>query len=157
MQEIIPQAILIDQASEVHSIDPMEIAQAWAIPHIPIIVCPLPGEEPLRQRLEVQGYLIKPVSRASLFDAMRPLGESVNRILIVDDDPDFVRLISQMLDSHTRRYQVTGAYSGREGLEKLGRIRPHLLLLDLVLPDMDGLQVVEQMHRNPKWRPSPSS
>lgn len=145
-QELLPQAVLIDQATTDQEATDLEtIVQHWDLPHIPFLVCPLPGEEPLRQRLDVNGYLIKPVSRSSLRDALRSFGENVDRLLVIDDDRDFVRLMRQMLSDPVRQYQVSSAYSGREGLEKVFQARPDLLLLDLLLPDISGLQIIEQI------------
>jgi CheY-like chemotaxis protein len=119
------------------------------------MTCPLPGEEPLRQRLAVDGYLIKPVSRQSLWDMLHQFGETVDRILVIDDDRDFVSLLNRMLISPTRNYRVTSAYSGWEGLDLVRRNQPDLILLDMVLSDMMGTQVVERIRENPRWRQIP--
>jgi len=61
------------------------------------------------------------------------------RVLVVDDDGDFVRLMSRMLANPVRRYQVMGARSYQEALNALQESRPDLILLDLMLPDKSGL------------------
>lgn len=72
---------------------------------------------------------------------MRPL------ILSVDDEQDVTRLVSFHL---TRAgYEVTCAASGREALENVHRRRPTLILLDLMLPDIDGFGVCEILRRSP--------
>jgi signal transduction histidine kinase/CheY-like chemotaxis protein len=149
-QQMIPQAVVLDTACE--GFDPARlgpIAQAWGLPHVPFLACPLPGEEPLRQRLGVDGYLIKPVARQSLWDMLRRLGEDIDSVLVVDDDRDFVRMLSRMLDSPLRRYQVIGAYDGREGLEMVRYHQPDLVLLDLVLPDIHGFELIELVRSMP--------
>ncbi len=155
-RQLIPQTVVIDTAGA--GLEPTqleELARAWGLPRTPFIACPLPGEEPLRERLAVDGYLVKPISRQSLWDVLRRFGEDVDRVLVVDDDRDFVRLVGRLLDSPVRRYQVTSAYSGREGLEMMRVRRPDLVLLDLILPDMDGAQVVERIRSAPGWQHIP--
>jgi CheY-like chemotaxis protein len=150
-----PQAILFDNSDE--SIPPEhleEIAHTWGL-RVPFITCPLPGEGPLRQRLAVDGYLIKPISHQGLWDVLRQFGEEVNRVLVVDDDRDFVRLLSRMLDSPVRRYQVFSAYSGREALDMVRLHHPDLILLDLMLPDMDGTQVIRRLRSSERGRDIP--
>jgi CheY-like chemotaxis protein len=66
-----------------------------------------------------------------------------------------VRMLGRMLDSPVRRYQVIGAYSGREALAMMGHRQPDLVLLDLMMPDVDGFEVIERMHSNPVWRDIP--
>ena len=149
--QLMPQVVVIDSTSE--PLDPATLeglAHEWGLPRTPFLACPLPGEESLRQRLAVDGYLIKPVSRASLWDALRPFGERIDRVLVVDDDRDFVLLVGRMLeDSPLRRYQVLSAASGREGLAMVQHRQPDLMLLDLMLPDIDGFQVIERIRALP--------
>ncbi|MCL6432276.1 MAG: response regulator, partial [Anaerolineae bacterium] len=121
----------------------------------PVVACRLPGEEPLRQHLAVDGYLVKPVSRETLWDVLRQFGEAVDRILVVDDDRDFVRLMGRLLDSPVRRYQVVNAYSGHEALEMIQHRQPDLVLLDMVLPDISGHQVIARIRADPRWRDLP--
>ncbi len=65
------------------------------------------------------------------------------RILVVDDEPQIVRAIAPQLEA--RGYQVLSAATGREALRALPRWRPDLVLLDLMLPDVSGLEVCSQM------------
>lgn len=155
--QLSPQVVLIDRAcTEVDQEALEELARAWGLARTPFILCPLPGEELLRRRLAVDGYLIKPVSRQNLWDLLRQFGEGVDRVLVVDDDQDFVLFLSRILeDSPVRRYQVTSAYTGQEALALLDHRPPDLMLLDLMLPDIDGAQIIERMRANPAWRHIP--
>lgn len=154
---LMPQAIIVDQACQ--RLEPIQVealAQQWGLPSTPFIVCPLPGEEPLRQRLNVNGYLIKPVRRQDVWDVLRQFDEDIERILLIDDDPDFVLLLGRMLENNpVRRYQVMSAYGGQEGLALLSHRRPDLIFLDLMLPDIDGLQVIEYIRSRPAWQHLP--
>ncbi|MGQ9682543.1 MAG: ATP-binding protein [Anaerolineae bacterium] len=155
-RQTLPQAVVLDQAmGPLPPAGLAELAKAWNLGHVPIVQCPLPGEEPLRQRLQVDGYLIKPVSYQRLWDVLRPFGDSVDKVLLVDDDRDFLLLLSRMLDSPLRRYQVLSASSGQEGLDMLLQHRPDLVLLDLMLPDIAGGQVAERIRANPLTKQTP--
>lgn len=70
-------------------------------------------------------------------------------ILVVDDERDFVELIKSRLESYS--YTVTGAYDGEEAITKAEEIKPDLVLLDIMLPKMDGLGVLKAlMEHNPE-------
>lgn len=65
------------------------------------------------------------------------------KILVVDDEPYLVELVQTRLRAN--RYEVVTAVSGKEGLEKAKREKPDLILLDILMPDMDGYQVLRQL------------
>jgi signal transduction histidine kinase/CheY-like chemotaxis protein len=155
--DLIPQAVVVDSTCEKVDDAELEIlARECGLSRIPFVVAPLPGEEVLRQRLAVDGYLVKPVSRQDVWDLMRWFGENVESILVVDDDRDFVRLLGRFLEeSPVRRYQVTSAYSGQQALAKIRHHQPDLLMLDLGLPDLDGTQIIRHVHSNPAWKHIP--
>ena len=70
----------------------------------------------------------------------------MSKILVVDDEPTIVELIEENL--HIEGYETTHAYSGEEALEELARNPPDLVLLDLMLPGMDGYEVCRQMQKD---------
>lgn len=155
-QQLAPQLVIIDQTcAEMATLDPEELARAWGLPHSLFVTCALPGEESLRRQLAVEGYLIKPVTRQGLWDALRPFGESVDTVLVVDDDVDFVRMLNRMLDNPLRRYQVLSAYSGQEALSLMRHHTPDLILLDLFMPHLDGFQVIERIRSTEPWQHIP--
>lgn len=67
------------------------------------------------------------------------------RILIVDDEPNIVATVSPLL--RARGYDVSSATSGRAGLEAVDRDKPDLVVLDLGLPDVDGIDVCRKMRQ----------
>jgi len=69
------------------------------------------------------------------------------RILIVDDDVDTLRLVGLMLQR--QGYQVIAASNGSQGLTKAFEERPNLILLDVMMPDMDGYEVTRRLRKNP--------
>lgn len=68
------------------------------------------------------------------------------RILVVDDDETFCEVVDNML---SRRYQVATVSSGEEALEQAGQFRPDLVLLDVVLPGIDGLETCRRLKSAP--------
>ena len=70
------------------------------------------------------------------------------RILLVDDDPDFVEATRTVLESVP--YEVIVAYDGDEGLEKVQKERPDLILLDIIMPTQDGFHVCEKLKSDPE-------
>jgi signal transduction histidine kinase/CheY-like chemotaxis protein len=156
-QQLMPQAVLLDRSCvDLNGGRLEDLARAWNMPHTPFVLCPLPGEERMRQRLAVDGYLIKPVSRQSVWDLLRRFGQDVDTVLVIDDDQDFVLLVGRMLeDDPVRRYRVLCAYGGQEGLEMMRLHRPDLVLLDLMLPDLKGFEVIARMREDPAWRDIP--
>lgn len=75
------------------------------------------------------------------------------RILIVDDEPDFVQLVLYRLQR--AGYEVEYATRGLEALNKARLALPDLIVLDLLLPDLDGLTVCEILRRQPSTRATP--
>jgi pilus assembly protein CpaE len=69
------------------------------------------------------------------------------KILIIDDDVDTLRLVGLMLQR--QGYQITAATSGEQGLEKAFEERPDVILLDVMMPDMDGYEVTRRLRKNP--------
>lgn len=69
------------------------------------------------------------------------------KILIVDDDVDTLRLVGLMLQR--QGYQVVAASNGSQGLNKAFEERPNLILLDVMMPDMDGYEVTRRLRKNP--------
>lgn len=71
------------------------------------------------------------------------------RILIVDDDPDIVKALRKILEF--RNYTVTVATNGEQCLEKIEEHKPHLIILDLLMPKLDGFGVVRELRENPRY------
>jgi threonine synthase len=80
--------------------------------------------------------------------ALRSLDEQVITILIVDDNPVERQLMQRMLKRH-KHYRVFEAKSGKEALRLTAEHKPNLIVADLMMPEMDGLTLIEQL----KWNP----
>jgi CheY-like chemotaxis protein len=79
------------------------------------------------------------------------LEESI--ILIVDDLEQNLKLLTSILEA--QNYQTSFALSGRDALERLITVTPDLILLDLMMPDMSGLEVCEKIKSNPQYQDIP--
>ena len=75
------------------------------------------------------------------------------KILIVDDDLDTLRLVGLMLQR--QGYQISAATNGQQGLEKAFDEDPDLILLDVMMPDMDGYEVTRRLRQNPSTAETP--
>jgi DNA-binding response OmpR family regulator len=67
------------------------------------------------------------------------------KILMIDDEQDFVEMIKMRLEANN--YEVATAYDGAEGLEKAAAENPNLILLDVMMPGMDGFEVLRRLRR----------
>jgi CheY-like chemotaxis protein len=75
------------------------------------------------------------------------------KILIIDDDLDTLRLVGLMLQR--QGYQISAATNGQQGLEKAFEEDPDLVLLDIMMPDMDGYEVTRRLRQNPSTLETP--
>lgn len=68
------------------------------------------------------------------------------KILLVDDEPDILEIVGYNLSSHG--YRVITAENGREGVKKAREEKPHLIILDVMMPEMDGIEACEQIRKS---------
>lgn len=118
---------------------------------IPIIVVSIVEQRRLGMALGAADYLIKPVERESLLASVERLVRVRHsdelRCVAADDDPTALRLIADTLTD--AGFSVDVASNGRQALEKLRVRRTDLLLLDLMMPEMDGFEVLRQCADDP--------
>ena len=79
--------------------------------------------------------------------------DALKRILCIEDEPEMIDLIRLILGR--KGYDVHGASGGIEGIKKVREMKPDLVLLDLMMPDMDGWEVYQQMKAEPTTRDIP--
>jgi CheY-like chemotaxis protein len=113
---------------------------------VPLIRLPLPHNDRISSALGTVACLVKPVTRSELRAAIARLARPVRTILIADDDPRFVRLMTRFLQG----YEIQGAPDGRAALALMADSPPDLLLLDLMMPEMDGTEVLAAMAARPE-------
>ena len=122
---------------------------------IPVAVCSLPSRAELQRELGVAAYLMKPVSRAELLKTIADLGRPVTSALVVDDDPEVVQMLARMLRSAVQRLRVRFAFGGAEAKEILAEWQPDVVLLDLLMPEVDGYSVADWMKGQERLRDIP--
>ena len=84
------------------------------------------------------------------------MGDGIVTVLIVDDHPEALQLFARMLDSSERGYRILQVDNARRGLDLLESRNPDLLLLDLIMPEMDGFELLQEKSINPKIRDIPT-
>ena len=122
---------------------------------IPILSCWVPGRNAPGSDMGVQGYLVKPIRRPELLAAIEGAAPETKHILLVDDDAEARQLFHRMLDDAPARYDVTETDNGESALEMMRDLRPDLVLLDLVMPGRDGVQVLATKAENDAIRDIP--
>lgn len=98
--------------------------------------------------MDVQDYIEKPVAPADLIKRVTALLEQPY-VLVVDDDPDVVEGIMAVLKSQP--YRLASAGDGRKCMAMIERNIPDLLILDLLMPHMDGWAVIRKLRSNPQY------
>ncbi|MDI7275574.1 MAG: hybrid sensor histidine kinase/response regulator [Anaerolineae bacterium] len=119
---------------------------------VPVLRCSIPSPSWLTQATQLDDCLSKPVSRATLAEAIGRLRCQTARVLVVDDNPGFASLIARMLRSGSLAREVLMAYTGSDALRLAREAEPDLVLLDLLLPDMSGFDVLDGLRREPRLR-----
>jgi CheY-like chemotaxis protein len=119
------------------------------VPDIPVIGCSLPRKGTYALQAGALGYLLKPVHQADLKRILASAGNPPQRILIVDDEEDTLWFLEQLVYVCCEGTEVLTAKSGEEALERMADWRPDLVLLDIIMPDMDGWQVLERKAMDP--------
>jgi CheY-like chemotaxis protein len=122
---------------------------------IPIFVCSLTSAQEEWRTKGVAELLTKPIARETLLGALGRLGIETGTVLIVDDEPDVLQLFDRILTSAGRGYSVLLARDGQEALEVIGEHRPDVILLDLMMPTMNGFQFLETRASTPHLRDIP--
>ncbi len=121
-----------------------------ALSSIPVVVVSFVDERGLGYSLGAADYLVKPVEWDRLKQALDALApESRGDVLVVDDDEGTRDRLRTMLTRAGWSVQV--AADGRAALQKVAAARPAVILLDMMMPDMDGFAVLKELRDNPDW------
>ncbi len=118
---------------------------------VPVIECSLPSQSWVAEDLAVSAVLTKPVMPERLLLEVKKLA-GIRDILIVDDSEEFVQLVRRVLESANLGIEIRQAYDGSQGLAAMRERRPDLVLLDLIMPEMDGFQFLSEMHQDERLR-----
>jgi CheY-like chemotaxis protein/anti-sigma regulatory factor (Ser/Thr protein kinase) len=124
---------------------------------IPIIVISVVEEQKLAYSMGVADYFVKPLDkgdRERLLERVAELGvDSRERVLVVDDNPSDVKLVASNLEAEGIR--VLRAFGGQEGLRMAKENKPALMVLDILMPDLDGFKVLERLRADKVTRNIP--
>jgi signal transduction histidine kinase/CheY-like chemotaxis protein len=118
------------------------------MPETPIIGYAVPPRLEHTLKARAVDYLIKPVSRKDLERVIQAVGRPVRRVLVVDDDPDVLQLWTRMLHASDPALDVVRVSGGMEALDELHHRRPDLMLLDVLMPDISGWEILERKNRD---------
>jgi CheY-like chemotaxis protein len=122
---------------------------AWT--DIPVVVVSFVADHEIGLSLGAAAVLQKPIGRSEFVNELSKLGFTPTptrkvSVLVVDDDPSAVQLMGAYLSQPG--YDVLQAFGGQEGIELAQRCLPDLLVLDLLMPDIGGIEVVEALKRD---------
>ncbi len=122
---------------------------------IPVVMISIVDDKHLGFALGAADYLTKPIDRARLAEilARHVPRERARRALVIDDLPDNRTLLRRALESEG--WTVTEAENGRVGLDQLGAAKPSLILLDLMMPVMDGFEFLRELRTHEHGRGVP--
>jgi GAF domain-containing protein/CheY-like chemotaxis protein len=119
---------------------------------IPVIMLTIVDDKNLGYSLGASDYLTKPLDRERLLSVLNKYRRDAP-VLVVDDDASLRELMRRILEG--AGYTVVEAENGRVALERLRAVSPGVILLDLMMPEMDGFEVVAEVRRHEAWRAIP--
>ncbi len=152
-RELKPAAITLDLA--LPGIDGWEVLKAFKddaeVAHIPVIIVSLLENHELGFALGAEDYFLKPLERRHFLTRLKELlgdaGAPAKPALIIDDDPQVHQLLEEELER--AGYEVLAAHDGRHGLELAAARRPAIIVLDLMMPQMNGFEVAATLRDDP--------
>lgn len=122
----------------------------------PVIMLTITDNRSMGFSLGATDYLTKPIDRARLVELLHKYtlaGPASGSILVVEDHDDTRQMVRRALEKEG--WKVAEASDGRAGLAKLKESQPDLILLDLMMPGMDGFQFMTEMRKNIAWQRIP--
>jgi signal transduction histidine kinase/CheY-like chemotaxis protein len=126
--------------------------------NIPVVICSIIEDHDKGYSLGAADYLTKPILEDDLVNALDRLNSdgSIREVLVIDDDPNHLRLIGKMLNDDGR-YKPVLVEGGKHGWDIISTGNaPHAVILDLFMPDLDGFKILENMRADPRLRDVPA-
>ena len=126
--------------------------------NIPVIMISIVDKKALGFRLGAADYLIKPLDEDRILETLNKLKRKngdrpLKRLLVVDDDPNVSDMVQQLLEGGS--YQIESAADGLIALEKVRAAKPDAILLDLMMPRLDGVGLLEELKKDPAFADLP--
>jgi CheY-like chemotaxis protein/anti-sigma regulatory factor (Ser/Thr protein kinase) len=119
---------------------------------IPVIMLTIVDDRNMGYALGAADYLTKPIDRERVVGVLKKYRRDLP-VLVVDDDAALRQLLRRMLEPEG--FTVVEAENGRVALERLRDVAPSVILLDLMMPEMDGFEFVAEFRRHEAWRAIP--
>ncbi len=125
------------------------------ISHIPVVMITISDDKTMGYTLGASEFITKPINREELNQLLKKYNMiSQNRnVLVIEDDPLSRQMLKQMVE--LEGWFVSEAENGIEGLEYLKEKRPDFILLDLMMPEMDGFEFVARLQEHEDWQTIP--
>jgi signal transduction histidine kinase/DNA-binding response OmpR family regulator/HAMP domain-containing protein len=122
---------------------------------IPVVMATIVDQHRKGMTLGAVGYLTKPIDRDQLIALLRPYQERLQRphVLLVEDESAQRERVRSWLEP--QQWLVSEAENGRLALDFIAQETPDIILLDLMMPEMDGFQLVAALQDRPQWRSIP--
>ena len=126
-----------------------------ALADIPVVMLTIVDNKNLGYALGASDYLTKPIQRERLLAVLEKYRRhpQPGPVLVVEDDPETREILRRLLEKEG--CQVIAAENGRVALERLAESQPMLILLDLMMPEMDGFQFIDRVRQHENWRTIP--
>lgn len=132
-----------------------ELKMDPALSGIPVIMISMVNDEEMGYALGAADCLMKPIDRTRLAEVVnkyrQPDQEST--VLLVEDDPQTREILRRTLEKNN--WVVSEAENGRVAVERFSQTPPDLILLDLMMPEMDGFEFLSKMRDDESWEPTP--
>jgi signal transduction histidine kinase/CheY-like chemotaxis protein len=125
-----------------------------ALASTPVVLMSIVDQRNRGYALGAADYLVKPVDRIKLVETLTNIyGPTAGNVLLVDDDDVVRRGVRQALQPIG--WKVTQAENGQVAVEALATALPDVIILDLMMPKMDGFEVLDELRRRPDWQNIP--
>src|SRR5262249_38311227 len=122
---------------------------------IPVVMLTMASNKNLGYTLGAAEYLIKPVEKSSLVKELKKYqsAKQTSSVLVVEDDAETREMLTRSLEN--QGWDAEAAENGRVGLEHIRAHRPGLILLDLMMPEMDGFEFLAELRKVQTWHSIP--
>ncbi len=123
--------------------------------NIPVVMVTFVDDQSLGSALGAVDYVLKPVNYGRLLSLLQPYRteSAVSSVMVVEDNADNREMIYRQLTK--AGWRVLEAENGRVALEMLANEQPEIILLDLMMPEMDGFEFIRELRQHPQWRSLP--
>lgn len=120
---------------------------------VPVILVTMTDEQRMGFALGASDYMTKPINPDRLVTALARYATRDCSVLVVEDDPATREMIRRTL--RKAGWTVAEAENGRVALQRLAEEIPRVVILDLMMPEMDGFEFIDTARKNPAWRQIP--